>query len=451
MDPWRVAVDLGRRQDLERIFAAAVAAVDPRRLILGAVRPISGGFEIGSGPSRVVIPAASNVGVLGAGKAASAMAAGLGEAFSSTVALAGTVIVPASDAAVERDGIRRLRGDHPIPGPASMQSSRVLLRETERPQVEQFIFLMSGGASSLFALPLPPLRLADKQAVTHQLLLRGAAIDEINIVRKHLSAVKGGRLLRRMLGRRLITLILSDVVGDDPATVGSGPTVPDTTTYADAIAVLERHQLWSKCSRSVTATLRRGARGEIPETVREGDVEARGATAFVIGSNATAKAAAAAEAEKLGYAPSVRQAPLAGDTASCAAEWLAGLDASGGDDRPRCHIAGGETTVQVVGDGKGGRNQEFALALVEPLRDRSIALLSAGTDGVDGPTDAAGAFVDGRTWQRAHRFGLAPFTYLNRNDSYTFFNDLGDLFRPGPTGTNVMDLKIALTWPPSAR
>lgn len=445
-----MGADHSRREDLRRIFSAAVEAVEPGRLVRSAVARTAAGIEIAVSDRVVAIPAGAVVGVFGAGKAAGAMALGLEDICSNTVRVSGAVVVPAPVDAGGRDRIGRLAGNHPIPGLNSEASTAELMRMIGDVGARHFVFLVSGGASSLLAAPIKPVTLEEKRTVTELLLRSGAEIGELNIVRKHISSVKGGRLLRLIGGRPATTLILSDVIGDDPATIGSGPSVPDVTSYADAIAVLERYGLVSACPPTVREVLRQGVRGEIAETVRPADPEGRSAVSVVIGSNKTARAAAADEAARLGYAVSVRPEPLVGETASCARNWFAEVISAGPPDKPTCHIAGGETTVRVTGTGKGGRNQEFALALVEELRDRRIEVLSVGTDGVDGPTDAAGAFVDGDTYRRARRAGLDPASYLANNDSHTFFRLLGDLLSIGPTGTNVMDLKISLIWPASA-
>ena len=439
-----------RREALRQMFEAAIAAVDPRRLVAGSVTCRGGTVEIAAPARSVRIAAGSSVGVFGAGKASVAMAQGLEDACSGELDVRGSVIGPVAGGAPESSSVRVLPGDHPLPRRSSETSTALLLGEMESLDAEHYIWLISGGASSMFVAPIPPLSLKEKQEVTRLLLHAGASIGEINTARKHLSTVKGGRVLRRTRGRPVTTLILSDVVGDDPAIIGSGPTVPDTTTYRDAISVLEKYDLYSRCPDAVRDVLTRGTRGEIAETVRPSSAPGRLSTAFVVGSSAVAQAAAAAKAEHLGYAVVVRSTPLTGDTVPCARAWLAEIRGAGMPSRPTCFIAGGETTVRVVGDGKGGRNQEFALALVEDLRGLPISILSAGTDGIDGPTDAAGAFVDGESGRRAGEHGLDAARCLRKNDSFSFFNALGDLLRTGATGTNVMDLKIAVYRPRSA-
>ncbi len=423
------------RRDLAAIFTAAIAAVDPARLV--------GEFLVG--PARPAwLGGAPAVAVVGAGKAAARMAAGV-EATLGPTTLTGIAVVPPGDTTPLR-AIRVVHGSHPLPDERSCAAAgEVAAFLAATPAETPLLWLISGGASSLLVEPRPPLTLADKLAV-HDLLLRsGVAIDDVNAVRKHLSTVKGGGLLRAAAGHAMQTLLLSDVVGDDPAVIGSGPTVPDPTTYGDALAILARHGLTGRVPKSVIELLHRGARGEIDETVKPDDPLAAAAPAAVIGSNRVALRAAACAAKQLGYQPVVEEAPLVGDTTRAAQAWAERVRAQSGAASARwCLLAGGETTVMVRGRGRGGRNQEFALAAAGRLAGRPVAALSAGTDGIDGPTDAAGAFVDGRTCERARQAGLDPAGALAANDSHSFFAALGDLHRCGPTGTNVMDIKVAL-------
>jgi hydroxypyruvate reductase len=309
------------------------------------------------------------------------------------------------------------------------------------------ICVVSGGGSALLTLPADDISLADLQQTTDALLRCGATINEVNVVRKHLDAVKGGGLARLAAPAPVITLVLSDVVGNPLDAIASGPTVGDSSTFADAASVFDRYGLWDNVPASVANRLRDGAAGRIPDTPESADpLFARNQTVLV-GSNLLACEAAAATAQALGFNALVLTTYVEGEARE-AGRVLAGLlrevDASSHPlARPCCIVAGGETTVTVRGEGRGGRNQELALSAAFALRGlRDVLLASIGTDGNDGPTDAAGAWVDGTTLERAEALGLDPDQFLANNDSYTFFDRLGDLIRTGPTNTNVNDLYL---------
>jgi glycerate 2-kinase len=372
------------------------------------------------------------------------MVAGV-EAVRRPCSVSGLVIVAARDSSAP-PGVRIRVAGHPSPDPCGLRASAELIRTAAAARGDPIVCLISGGASSLLVRPAPPISLDDLIAVNRALLACGADIREVNTVRKHLSLVKGGGLLRFATTRPLLTLIVSDVVGDDPTDIGSGPSVPDPTTFADAMQVVDRYTLGAHLPTAVRNRLRRGVDGLERETLKPGDAAIAGTEAVVVGSNAQAVAAAADAAERLGYEALAEPSSLVGDTTEAAYAWARRI-VGAIEGRRRCAIIGGETTVTVVGSGRGGRNQEFALAAAALLRGRRIAVLSAGTDGIDGPTDAAGAFVDGSTLDRAAAGGLDPAAALGANDSHTFFDQLGDLLRCGPTGTNVMDLKIAIGVP----
>lgn len=380
--------------------------------------------------------------MVGAGKAAARMAAGV-EAIVDPDCLSGAVVTaPGCAVPLRRVGVGI--GSHPLPDERSVAATREVCRALASAAPDATVLaLISGGASSLLAMPRPPVSLRDKIAVNQLLLASGADIGELNTVRKHLSLVKGGGLLAMAGERSVVTMILSDVIGDDPSIIGSAPTVPDPTTYADAIAVLHRHDLLQRIPDPARELLLAGARGDIPETVKPASPHAARSAAAIIGNNALACRAAAARARALGYEPSIAANLLNGDTTAAATDWARHLRTLSRRGR-WCAIAGGETTVVVRGLGRGGRNQEFALIAARELAGAPLTGLSAGTDGIDGPTDAAGAFFDGTTWSRADQIGADPRQVLAENDSYVLLDRLGDLFRPGPTGTNVMDLKLAI-------
>lgn len=436
------ASERGRR-DLTEIFMAAVRAVEPGHLVASRLRRNGSEAAVRLDENRWLRRNGPLV-VVGVGKAAAKMAAGCESVLDPRI-LRGMVIVPDGCAEV-LSGLETMVGGHPVPDQRSARATERLCALLRSASSGPVLCLISGGASSLLVRPRPRVTLAEKIDTSRLLLGSGCSISQFNAVRKHLSTVKGGGFLRLTSARPIVTLILSDVIGDDPQTVGSGPAVPDSTTFEDAAEVFDRFALTARVPPSVRSLIAAGCRGEVPETVKPGDPEAGGVEAVVVGSNRDARAGAAREAARLGYRPIVMDEPLSGDTTTCARGWLrsAKMRIAESGDTPCCVIAGGETTVKVGGSGRGGRNCEFALALVEPIAAEPVQVLSAGTDGIDGPTDAAGAFVAGDARSRAQRHGLNADAMLADNDSYTFFDRLGDLLRTGPTGTNVMDLKLAI-------
>lgn len=380
------------------------------------------------------------------GKASAHMAAALGRSHRITV-VEGIVAGTHSDAAVPPPSTW-IQAGHPVPTEQSVVAgTRALDIARRTPPDHALLVLLSGGASALAAVPAPGLTLADKQAATRQLLLGGANIHELNTVRKHLSAFKGGRLAAACPAPAW-TLVVSDVVGDDLSVIGSGPTVADSSTFADALGVLERFGGVRAFPGSVVRLLEEGARGERPETPKPGDAGLRQAATRVIGSRASAATGAARAAEALGYDVIVREEALVGEAKVAGPRFLSDAVQLARSARgPACVIATGETTVRVVGAGRGGRNQELVLASVEALHALrpTCALLSGGTDGIDGPTDAAGAVADSTSLTRSVVAETGPVRrYLAENDAYRYFEALGDLVITGPTDTNVGDVQIAL-------
>jgi glycerate-2-kinase len=309
------------------------------------------------------------------------------------------------------------------------------------------ICLFSGGGSSLMPLPRGDVSLEDKKEITKALLKSGATINEINTVRKHISDFKGGWLAKKAYPATILNLILSDVVGDPLDFIASGPTVPDSTSFDDAVKVLQKYNLWEKAPDSVRKVLSTGKKGLIPETPKAGDRVFKKVTNVVVGNNRSSSQAACENLRSSGLNTLLLTATLEGEArqvgiilASTAREVLA----SGNPvKKPAGIIAGGETTVIVTGKGKGGRNQEIPLAAASRLADSNgVAIASLSTDGIDGPTDAAGAVADGKTLERAMKAGMHPDNYLADNDSYHFFSKLGDLIFTGSTGTNVNDISV---------
>jgi hydroxypyruvate reductase len=339
---------------------------------------------------------------------------------------------------------------HPIPDEAGVRATSTLIGfVTGHGPRALIICLISGGGSALSPAPVEGITLAEKQEVTRLLLACGATIHEINALRKHISRIKGGQLARLASPATLITLVLSDVVGDALDVIASGPTVPDTSTFADCLEILRLYHLRDTIPPAVRRHLEAGVAGRFPETPKPGEPTFDRTQTVLVGRNLQALEAASRHATALGYHTLILSAAIEGETREVA-KVHAGIAkevlASGHPiAAPACILSGGETTVTLRGNGKGGRNQEFALALALDIRDLpGIAVLSGGTDGTDGPTDAAGAFADGSTCARAEHLGLHPRAALEHNDAYPFFEGLGDLLITGPTQTNVMDVRVLL-------
>lgn len=438
------------RSHLTTLFTAAVAAVDPRLLMQRVVSVERAHLCIQEGAQITTFPLSGRVFVVGAGKGAGFLAQGLEAVLGQHIT--GGVVVTPHRLAGPLHRITQVSGEHPLPGAGSVQGAEQIIALLSRTQPTDLVCCcLTGGASSLLVSPAPGISLADKLAVNRLLLACGADIQAINTVRKHLSQVKGGGLARWAFPATVVSFLLSDVIGDDPSTIGSGPTAPDPGTFSDAWSVLERYGLLEHVPPTILSHVRKGIAGVIPETPKPGDEIFANVHHVLLGSNRQALEAAAVTARRLGFATQILPNPVSGDTTVAGRTFAHTVRTLLRTCRvPTCVLAGGETTVRVIGRGKGGRNQEFALVVAQELQgEAGWALLSAGTDGIDGPTDAAGAFVDTQSIERAKEKGLDPQGFLMENDTYSFFAALGDLFLPGPTGTNVMDMKIALLFPAS--
>jgi glycerate 2-kinase len=434
---------------LDKVLSAALAAVEPAQAVRNALTTDASGFSTAG--RAYDFSRFDRVLIVGAGKASAPMAAAVEDVIANRARVEGSVTVRYGHAAPTR--IVRIReASHPVPDEAGASSTRdivELLESTTRRDL--VVCVISGGGSALLTLPINGVSLEDLQRTTDALLRSGATINEINVVRKHLDVVKGGGLARLSAPAQLLTLVLSDVVGNPLDAIASGPTVPDTSTFVDAARVFDRYSLWSVVPSPIAERINRGAAGDLPETPKPGDPLFEGAHTVVVGSNLLACKAAARAAADAGFHTLVLTTFVEGEARE-AGRVLAGIlreiDASGHPlARPACVIAGGETTVTIRGEGRGGRNQELALSAAFSLRalDR-VLLASIGTDGNDGPTDAAGAWADGSTLERAAAAGLDPSASLAANDSYTFFDQLGDLVRTGPTNTNVNDLYLLFAY-----
>ena len=336
-----------------------------------------------------------------------------------------------------------------MPDAAGLAGTRQLMQSVEgASENDTMFFVLTGGASALLVEPAPGLSFTDLQTANRLLVNGGAQIDEINAVRKHLSAVTGGRLRQRARCKTFCTLAISDVIGDSPAAIGSGPTVADPSTYQECIAIVDRYRLRDAFPRAVVEHLERGVAGLIAETPKETSGIFRDSQYRLVASNRISIDAAARNARERGCRVEILTTEMQGHTHEAAHTFAAALRqavSARNSDAPIVLLAGGETTLAVEGNGKGGRNQEFALVAALDLQGLdNVTLLSAGSDGTDGPTDAAGAFVDGSTVTRARERGLDANDFLRRHDSYPLLDALGALHRTGPTGTNVMDLVVAV-------
>lgn len=429
-----------------RIFAAALAAVEPGAAVRRHLR-VEGNHLL-AGRARLDLRRVRRVLVVGAGKAGAAMAAAVEGILGDRVA-GGLVTVKAGHTASLRR-VRLCEAAHPVPDEAGVDGARrmlALLRDAG--EGDLVIACISGGGSALLPLPAEGLGLSEKQEVTRLLLACGATIQEINAVRKHLSDVKGGLLARAAAPAPVVACILSDVIGDPLDAIASGPTAPDPTTFGDALGILDRYGLREKVPAAVRAHLEAGARGERPETPKPGDPIFARVTNVLVANSAQAVEAAEVEANRLGLRALVLSTTVDGETREVARVHAAVAREVRAFGRPvaapACMISGGETTVTIRGPGKGGRNQEFVLAAALALEGvPGVVVFSAGTDGTDGSTDAAGAVADGESCTRARALGMDPQDHLDRNDAYPLYRALGDLVITGPTLTNVMDLRLLL-------
>ena len=428
----------GARARLTAIFRAALAAVDAEAAVRRVLHREGAQLAVAG---RALAPNARLV-VLAAGKAAAAMATAV-EAVAADQIVAGLAVTKDGHGrTLERVAVRE--SSHPVPDARCEAAARevLTLASATRPD-DVLLVLLSGGASSLLACPQPGLALEEIAATTAAMLAAGAEIRELNTVRKHLVEVAGGRLARAAVAGCIEVLVVSDVVGDPLDIIGSGPCTPDPSTFADALAVLAAHALRGRIPARVLAHLEAGARGEREESPKPGDPHFARVRATLVASLGDAMRAAEAAVREHGMRPIAVTAGLRGE-ARVAGRRLAALTRSlAPAGVPTCLLAGGETTVTVRGHGRGGRAQELALAAAIEMAGRDGAvLLAAGTDGSDGPTDAAGAFADGATVARAASRGIDAASALADNDAYGLFAQEGGLFRTGPTGTNVMDLVL---------
>jgi hydroxypyruvate reductase/glycerate 2-kinase len=441
------------REIAHKILSAALESVDPFLTVKEYADKIRSDFLNENSKNLIVV---------GFGKASYQMAKAVEESMGIDLITSGIVITKYGHAESlefgvksSEFGIKNLKkikvfeAGHPIPDENGLNATEKiinLLKDTDEKTL--VLCLISGGGSALFVSPYDGITLSEKQKITDLLLKVGANINELNTVRKHISKVKGGRLAEITHPAKIITLIISDVIGDKLDVIASGPTSPDNTTFNDALNVIDKFNLSKKAPESVVDILSKGKQGMIPETPKEDNPVFKNVKNLIICNNMKALNAAKNKAQALGFRAEIISSDISGE-ASEVGRWLAEkairIKDSRGQGVSRCLISGGETTVTVTGEGKGGRNMELALSFAMTIEGiDGITLLSAGTDGTDGPTDAAGAIVDGTTIEEARNLGLDPAKYLENNDSYNFFKQIDSLLITGPTGTNVMDVQIVL-------
>lgn len=440
-----------KRNEAIQIFNAALAAVDPYQAVLNSVCVEANKLHLADAIYDLNL--FNKIIVIGAGKATARMAVALENLLAQRIS-AGLIVVKEGHTA-PLNIIRQIEASHPLPNQAGATGTQEILALAQGADAQTLVIcLLSGGASALLLAPVEGITLNDKQQLTQLLLQSGADINELNCVRKHISAVKGGRLARAFYPAQMLTLILSDVMGDPLEVIASGPTAADSTSFDDAWKVIEKYQLQQKIPPSVLQYLQQGREGQVVDTIKQGDVCLQSVRNVIVGNNFLALEAARKQAIQLGFESKIIKTNLHGE-ARVAAHWLAqaareALEKMQAGERC-CLLSGGETTVTVTGSGMGGRNQELALAFALEIEGLpGVGLLSAATDGSDGANDAAGGWVHGHTVALAKRFGLEPDEYLSANNSYEFFQQFdvasGEHTHliTDPTGTNVMDVQIML-------
>jgi len=434
-----------RRITLNCILSA-LNAVNPKKVILNSIK--REGNTIIINHYKFDLAKYRNIYVLGGGKASGSMAEAIEKILGDKITNGIVNVVKGTEKSIKTEKIRINGATHPIPGEEGMNGTKEMLQIAQKASKDDLIIvLISGGGSALMPCPAEPVMLEDKKTVTSLLLKCGATIDEINCVRKHLSSFKGGQLAKAAYPATVVSLIISDVVGDPLDIVASGPTVPDNSTFQDAYTVLKKYNIFDKMPENVKRRIQLGLSGKIEETPKPGDKIFRNVHNILIASNRTACIAAAKRAKDFGANSMLLSTYIEGE-ARHVGTVLAGLakeiyNYNAPVKKPAVVVCGGETTVTVTGSGKGGRNQELVLGSALKISGLDgVAIASIGTDGIDGASDAAGAIADGQTLKRAREFSLNAIEYLVNNNSYEFFKKLSDAIFTGPTGTNVNDLTV---------
>ncbi|MGE5217574.1 MAG: glycerate kinase type-2 family protein [Chloroflexota bacterium] len=435
-----------RRADAREIFFAGLQSVDPLQAVLSHLELRKNLLRVGG---RIYnLSKIRNLYVVGAGKAAARMGLAVERLLGDRIA-SGIVVVKYGYR-LPLQKIALIEAAHPIPDQAGLDAARRVAELARRcGENDLLIVLISGGGSALLAYPVDGVSLEDEQRTTDLLLKSGAPIQDINALRKHISQLKGGRLAALAAPAQVVALILSDVVGDSLEVVASGPTVPDSTTFNECLKIIQRYDLGWRIPAAIIDCLESGARGELAETPKVSDTIFKNVQNLIIGNNHLALMAAQRRAHALGYRTEILSHAVTGESRAVARSHAALakelLHKNKSAFRPVCFISGGETTVTVCGEGRGGRNQEFALAAAIEIDGlANVVILSGGTDGTDGLTDAAGGIVDGSTLARGRARSFDAALFLEQNDSYHFLQATEDLVVTGPTFTNVMDLQIML-------
>jgi len=441
---------LGLSKSAEKIYKAALAEVEPENLIKKNVLIDKEKLIVQN--RSFDLDSFKNIFLVSIGKAAPFMAKSLMEIIGTRVKEGIAVCLPQVLISLEK--ISCLPASHPLPDEKSLKAARSILKLAEGIEKNDLLFvLISGGGSAQICFPAEGISLDEKRLVTDMLLKAGANITELNTVRKHLSRIKGGRLAKAAFPGTVVSLVISDVIHNDLESIASGPVYWDSSTYHDTFQVLKKYEMWDKAPVSVQEVIKKGMEYKVEETVKKEDPVFKRVHNFIIGDNLKALRAAKNEAEKLGFKTLILTSSDQGEAKDVAKNYVSLLEnlvqAKKEDSRYLCLLTGGELTVTVEGDGLGGRNQEFVLAVLAEIENRlegvvDWLLLSLGSDGIDGPTDAAGALVRPSTFKKARDLNLNPREYLDNNDSYNFFKQIGDLIVTGPTHTNVMDLRLFL-------
>lgn len=438
-----------KKKALKEIFDAAINAASPYNAVQKKLRlaPAGARLFLKADNKSIDLNRFKRIFVAGGGKAVCPIARAVEELLGSRIT--GSLAVTKYGHSKPLKKIRSIEAGHPLPDGSGVKGAGEILRIAAQAGVDDLlIVLLTGGASALLPAPAFGLSLKDKQKASMLLINSGASINEINVVRKHLSLIKGGRLAQAAHPATVLTLIVSDVVGNNLSSIASGPTAPDPSTYADALRIIKAYKLTKEMPEQVMDILRRGSKGVLPETPKPDEALFENTSNIIIADNLSALQAAGKRARAFGLKPVILSSSMTGNTREAAgffASVLKEIKNSGNPVKPpACVLMGGETTLKVTGKGRGGRNQEFSLALAIALNAPGIYALSAGTDGTDGPTEAAGAYVFPDTLSRAEALGLGPARYLAQNDSYNFFKRIDGLFITGPTGANVMDMMIGI-------